>query len=120
VSNQPPKISNSLKEKLQKQQTELEKEIKSIEKGDPLNGDGLAESSEPGTDSWLADMHGRTLALKDNLRTILGRTKKALLDLKSGKYGKCENCGKQIEAARLEALPTATLCLACSRKKLKK
>jgi RNA polymerase-binding protein DksA len=29
-------------------------------------------------------------------------------------YGKCEGCAKQIPMARLQALPTTRLCLACS------
>lgn len=118
--NLPQKTFNKIKNTLLRQEKEIEQEIKSIEKDDPLNSDSLAESSEPGTDSWLADMHGRTLAIKDNLVQILGKTKKALMNIRSGKYGKCENCGKPIEVARLEAMPTATLCLSCSKKKLAK
>jgi DnaK suppressor protein len=119
VLNLPRKTFETIKNRLLKQQKEIEQEIKSIEKDDPLNADSLAESSEPGTDSWMADMHGRTLAIKDNLMKLLSRTTKALTNIKSGKYGKCENCGKPIEVARLEAMPTATLCMSCS-KKLKK
>lgn len=114
------KTFNNIKRKLLRQQEEIEKELKSIKKSDPLNGDGLAESSEPGTDSWIAEMHGRTQAITGNLLSLLGKTKKALANLRSGKYGKCENCSKQIEVERLEAIPTATLCLACSKKASKK
>jgi len=37
----------------------------------------------------------------------------ALKRIESGEYGTCESCGKRIGAARLEALPFATLCLKC-------
>jgi DnaK suppressor protein len=30
-----------------------------------------------------------------------------------GAYGLCESCGKEIGAERLEALPSATRCIAC-------
>ena len=30
-----------------------------------------------------------------------------------GVYGLCEDCGKEIGAERLEALPSATRCIAC-------
>ncbi len=118
--NLPRTTFKKIKQTLLRQQKEIEQEIKSIEKDDPLNGDSLAESSEPGTDSWLADMHSRTLAIKNNLTQILGKTKKAIMNMNSGKYGKCENCGKPIEVKRLEAMPTATLCLSCSKKVVKK
>lgn len=111
---------NKIKSILQRQEKEIEEEIKAIDKDDPVKADGLAESSEPGHDSWMADVHGKAVAVKDNLQMLLSRTKKALANLRSGKYGKCENCGKDIEPARLEAMPTATLCLSCSKKKIKK
>ncbi len=33
---------------------------------------------------------------------------------------KCEKCGKDIEPARLKALPTASLCVSCSKLAKKK
>ncbi len=118
--NLPQETFRKIKRLLQRQEREIEKNLKSIEKDDPVKGDGLAESSEPGTDSWMADVHGRAEAIKGNLQTLLARTKNSLASLRSGKYGKCENCGRQIEPQRLEAMPTATLCLSCSRKTSKK
>ena len=37
----------------------------------------------------------------------------ALTRIETGSYGRCQGCGKDILAARLQALPTATTCLAC-------
>ena len=113
----PQEIFKKIKNKLVKQQKEIERNLKTMQASDPVNGDGLAESSEPGTDSWLADAHGRTQALRGSLATMLQNTKQALVNLRKGSYGKCKKCGKQIELARLEAMPTATLCLSCSKKK---
>ena len=113
----PQEIFKKIRNKLIKQQKEIEKNLKTMVAPDPVNGDGLAESSEPGTDSWLADAHGRTQAVKQNLMTILQNTRQALISLRRGNYGKCKKCGKDIELARLEAMPTATICLSCSKKK---
>ena len=46
----------------------------------------------------------------------------ALIRIETGSYGHCEDCGKDIPVARLQALPTATTCLACgkAREALKK
>jgi DnaK suppressor protein len=38
----------------------------------------------------------------------------ALTRIDTGSYGRCQGCGKDIPVARLEALPSATTCLACS------
>jgi DnaK suppressor protein len=35
--------------------------------------------------------------------------------MKEGTYGQCEVCGGRIPLARLEALPYATMCIACQR-----
>jgi DnaK suppressor protein len=37
----------------------------------------------------------------------------ALARLKRGEYGECQTCGEEIPAARLEAMPQATLCVEC-------
>lgn len=109
------------KNMLLRQQKNVEEDIKNLEDDDPvLNDHGLAESSEPGTDSWLADTHSRVVAVKRNLIDILEKTKKALFNIKTGKYGECERCGRSIETQRLEAIPTATLCINCSKKTSKK
>ncbi len=107
---------NKIKEILLRKQSKVEEEIKSLEADDPVLSDQTPESSEPGTDSWLADVHSRSQAAKLSLMNALRNTKKALSKLNSGKYGKCENCGKQIEEKRLELLPDAVLCINCSKK----
>jgi len=39
----------------------------------------------------------------------------ALRSIEKGSYGTCARCGKQIEPARLEVKPDATLCLTCQQ-----
>lgn len=100
---------------LLRQKRDLEKEISSVKKEDPLNSDDLVETSEPGTDSFFAEVHGKVTAIKQNLENLLSHTTKALMNLKKGKYGKCEVCGKQIEEERLKIIPTTVLCLKHSK-----
>ncbi len=40
----------------------------------------------------------------------------ALRRIQEGTYGKCQSCGRQISAARLEAVPHARLCIDCKAK----
>ncbi len=105
-----------IKRKLLRQKAQVESELKELEKKDPVMADGLAESSEPGTESWMADVHNQVVAVKQSLISLRDKIRSSLSKMKTGKYGKCENCGKQIEDERLEAMPAATLCLACSKK----
>lgn len=107
-----------IQELLLRQQKKVEADIKAVEADDPLKTATmeLAESSEPGTDSWIAETHGRVLAVRRGLEEMLTRIKKSLMAIKSGMYGKCEDCKKMIEVERLNAMPTATLCIVCSKK----
>jgi len=43
----------------------------------------------------------------------------ALLRMKEGIYGKCLQCGKDISAVRLEAVPHARMCIECKEKEEK-
>ncbi len=47
------------------------------------------------------------------LKDLLAKVEYALHKFDEGSYGLCDNCGRSIEPARLEALPHANLCLNC-------
>lgn len=57
----------------------------------------------------------RILALVDGLRTNLSDVERALGRIEAGTFGVCERCGRPIEVERLEALPTASLCIEDAR-----
>lgn len=115
----PTKTINYIKNLLLRQQKVVEKNLKGVEEDDPVKGDGVPESSEPGTDSYIADVHTKTVVLEDHLKKANTSIKAALSKITKGIYGKCEKCGKQIEIGRLLAMPTASLCLTCSKKSSK-
>lgn len=55
-----------------------------------------------------------TLAAEDELvMQEMAATRAALRRLDQGQYGKCLSCGEPISVARLESIPTATLCADC-------
>lgn len=55
----------------------------------------------------------KTLALLRNLEEKLYSLKEALGKIDDGTYGKCEICGENIGAERLEALPYTAYCVQC-------
>ena len=55
----------------------------------------------------------KTLALLRNLEDKEYSLSRALSMLDDGIYGKCEICGREIGAERLEALPYTTYCVEC-------
>ena len=73
-----------------------------------------------GNDSGFADSgqvtaeRGEVDALVGSLRDTLSDIDDALAKIENGSYGTCEQCGKPIGDARLEAMPAARLCITCA------
>lgn len=55
--------------------------------------------------------------LTDNERKQLNDIDSALKKIEEKNFGTCESCGSKISGERLEALPTALLCISCQIKK---
>ncbi|MFU8837851.1 MAG: RNA polymerase-binding protein DksA [Thiohalomonadaceae bacterium] len=53
------------------------------------------------------------LRTRDRERKLLKKINESLDLLDDGEYGYCESCGVEIGLRRLEARPTATLCIDC-------
>ncbi len=53
------------------------------------------------------------LRTRDRERKLIKKIDEALSALENGDYGYCESCGVEIGIRRLEARPTATLCIDC-------
>jgi DnaK suppressor protein len=50
---------------------------------------------------------------RDRERKLIKKINESLGNIESGDYGYCESCGVEIGLKRLEARPTATLCIDC-------
>ncbi len=68
----------------------------------------------------LADDPGARLAAREAQEALNGlqaaqleKIDHALARIEAGTYGTCEGCGVAIPAARLEVMPSATLCVEC-------
>jgi DnaK suppressor protein len=53
------------------------------------------------------------LRTRDRERKLLKKINEALALIESGDYGYCEACGVEIGLPRMQARPTATLCIDC-------
>lgn len=70
-----------------------------------------SEEVERATEKWDAAVVAR---LGETDARILGDVVAALRRLEGGTYGSCLTCGEAISEARLDALPTASLCIECA------
>ncbi|MGZ4960038.1 MAG: RNA polymerase-binding protein DksA [Methylomonas sp.] len=53
------------------------------------------------------------LRTRDRERRLIKKIDESLKAIENGDYGYCETCGIEIGIRRLEARPTATLCIDC-------
>lgn len=99
---------------LQEELTSVEKQLE--EHGIAAEGGLHVEVDEGFADSAAATTErSELLALAEQLRSHRQEIIKALEKLDDGTYGKCENCGNEIPIERLEAIPTASLCVTCKQ-----
>jgi RNA polymerase-binding protein DksA len=74
---------------------------------------GAGDAEDDATANLLVDLNLSELDRDvEELRAVQG----ALARLRRGEYGRCQNCGRAIPRARLEALPHAALCVDCQRR----
>ncbi len=92
----------SILKSLASQSDEMKNLIKPIESGDE------ADVASDVIDRTLLD----SLGAQDAQR--LQQIDAALERIRTGKYGVCLGCNKEIPQARLEALPYAFLCVSCA------
>ena len=77
---------------------------------DPLLDSGGLVSDQADDADAMMD-YERTQAEARNSEVLLLAVNAALERLNNGTYGKCAQCGREIDPRRLEVLPYATLCI---------
>lgn len=69
--------------------------------------------ADPCDQASQAESFSLELRTRDRERKLIKKIEDALRLLESGDYGYCNECGVEIGIRRLEARPTATLCIDC-------
>ena len=119
------KLVQELKQKLEKEKTAVEKELKTFAKKDKkLKGDwdtrfpqwngGSSSSSAMETAADEVEEYSTLLPIEYSLELKLKDINSALQKLKKEKYGICEKCGKSISIKRLKIYPEAKTCKKCN------
>ncbi len=117
----PRNVLNQVNKYLLDRRSDLEKQLARLKKEDPFEdkADRLLDRASDDNEAQTKAGHERVEAIKRQLNFALIETRKALTKIKVGKYGTCEDCGKMIDTDRLAAIPTATLCMSCEKKREK-
>ncbi len=105
-----------LRVRLEEERTQLDTQLTTIVEDSfaiaqsELAGDvGLDdESTDAGT---ATSEREKDLSIENNVRDLLQKIDRALKRMDDGSYGVCDICGKNIEKARVKALPYVDLCI---------
>lgn len=112
-------IIEKLKQQLNSEKNRITEELNDIAKPNPkLKGDWNTKfpnmsdrTAELDENADEIEEYENTLPIEYELETHLANINAAIEKIKSGKYGICENCGKEIPLERLEAVPEAKFCI---------
>jgi len=75
--------------------------------------DDAANFPDPNDRATQEEEFTLELRTRDRERKLVKKIKQSIEDLDKGDYGYCESCGTDIGIRRLEARPTANLCIDC-------
>ncbi len=75
--------------------------------------DDAANFPDPNDRATQESEFSLELRTRDRERKLIKKIEESLRNIESGDYGYCETCGIEIGIRRLEARPTATLCIDC-------
>jgi DnaK suppressor protein len=75
--------------------------------------DDAANFPDPNDRATQESEFSMELRARDRERKLIKKIEESIQDLEDDEYGYCEACGVEIGVKRLEARPTATLCIDC-------
>jgi DnaK suppressor protein len=90
--------------------TDLMEEVDRTVENMRAEASNLPDMSDRATQEEVFNLELRT---RDRERRLIGKIKESLEKIKKDDYGYCESCGCEIGIRRLEARPTASMCIDC-------
>ena len=107
----PKKIEECRKD-LEEERRRLLDEVATIEKPEDFGSDTESDMSEETNE---AESKVDNLSASQSLKDRINEIDAALNRVRLGKYGQCENCGKEISSEVLAVAPESALCAECKK-----
>ncbi len=110
---------DQLRSELTRRQTQLQEEhvlvmsqLRALQRERQADASG-DDQADAGTKTHQREQE---LTLAHGILERIEQVERAVSRIDEGTYGQCERCGNQIPIARLEAFPSATLCVECKQR----
>jgi len=118
-----PKQLTELDRELAAEEATILKQIKEVSienpsvKGDfePVMPAGQGDDTQDDRINEATDLD-RNFAMEQQLERRLKEIREVRTQIAKGKYGNCANCATPIASERLQAMPSATLCINCAQR----
>ena len=104
----------AFKKKLEERQQTLRRTVSRTEEdGRVADQDTAQDIADRAASSYTKEF---LFSQSNNERQLLQMVETALQRIREGTFGECVNCGNEINAKRLEAVPWTRYCIACQEK----
>lgn len=80
----------------------------------PTDSGGISFGKRVGDGTSIAVERLTQVAAHEQMQAQLAEVERALAKIDEGSYGRCDVCGGEIPAGRLEVHPWAVRCVACA------
>jgi DnaK suppressor protein len=107
---------DAVRKLLQERRAQLDQELSELTKP-PEAGSNLSFGKRIGEGTTAAVERISSTAAARSIAAALSDVDRALEKVEDGTYGRCDACARAIGADRLDAIPSATLCVACAARR---
>jgi DnaK suppressor protein len=101
---------DELRAMLEERRQEIQKKLRSLRETLPADNEVVKDTEEQSVDDFVQEVDFALMQMKSQ---TLAKIDEAVRRLEKGRYGVCTECGTEIAAARLKALPFAAKCREC-------
>jgi len=94
--------------------TTYQSKLAQLESDNALDISGTGYTNHQADDATMVYDQTIDVSTFNAVKTRLRQIEEAVTKHEAGRYGICENCGREIDIARLEAIPYTPFCLRCA------
>ncbi len=88
--------------------------LEQLENSKQIDAPGTGYSNHQADDATMVYDQTVDASTFNSVKNRLRQIEESIARHEAGTYGICENCGNEIDIARLEALPYTSLCMRCA------
>jgi DnaK suppressor protein len=100
-----------IQQALEEEKEKLQKQLQTFSENDPTTDKNLDQMDI----AQVYSDQGISHAMQMSERKQLAQVEAALQAIVNGSYGRCQHCNQPISLDRLQAMPSATMCVSCQK-----